>query len=346
MNEPVYAPSLPEIRVDAKEEIPVLDLGPYLAGEPGALDRLAEELRHALENVGFYFVMNHGIDQALIDGTFAAARRFFDELPLERKMARRFNQHNVGYEPIGGSVTRHSKINENNKPNQVESYFIKRDLPAEHPDVVAGVRFRAQNQWPEDLPGFREQCVAYAAAVERLGKSLVPVYARSLGLPADYFDKAFEEPMFTLRLSHYPQRPPQQEEDVFGIAPHTDTGFMTFLPFNEVAGLSIRLPTGRWVDVPGLPGSYLINSGDMLRRWTNDRFLSTPHRVINRSGRERYAIPFFMDCDIRWRMECLPTCLEPGQTPKYPPITYTEYMSWYRAQNYAAPPTDEASPAA
>lgn len=335
MNAPVYAPNLPEIRPDAAEDIPVIDLGPYLAGEPGARERLGAELRHALEEVGFYFVINHGIEQPVVDGAFEAAR-LVHGLPLDDKMAVRFNEHNIGYEPLGGSVTRHSRINANNKPNQVEAFFIKRELPADHPDVVAGKRFRAQNRWPAGAERARELSLAYADAVERMGKSLLPLYALALDLPADHFDVAFAEPMYTLRLSHYPQQP-ARDENTFGIAPHTDTGFMTFLPFNEVAGLAIRLPTGRWVDVPSLPGAYLINSGDLLRRWSNDRFLSTPHRVINASGRERYAVPFFMDCDIRHVMACLPTCVKPGEEPKYPPITYTDYMGWYRSQNYGQP---------
>jgi len=332
MSDTVFAPTLAEIRPDAKEEIPVLDIGPLLAGVPGARERLAGELQYALENIGFYFIVNHGIAQSLVDGAFEAAR-LVHAMPLEDKLALRFNQHNIGYEPVGGSVTRHSALNTNNKPNKVEAFFIKRDLPADHPDVLAGLRFRAQNQWPEAVPEVRTLSMAYAGAMEKLAKSLLPLYALALDLPPDGFDEAFKEPMFTLRLSRYP-RQDVIEENQFGIAPHTDTSFMTMLPFNKIAGLWIRLPTGRWVEVPSMPGTFLVNGGDLMRRWTNDRFLATPHRVINASGQERYAIPFFMDCDYHWRMECLPTCVKKGEEPGYPPITYAEYLSWYRNQNY------------
>jgi isopenicillin N synthase-like dioxygenase len=111
---------------------------------------------------------------------------------------------------------------------------------------------------------------------------------------------------------------------------------MTLLAQNKVPGLSIRLPNGKWVDAPALEGSFLVNGGDMLRRWTNERFLATPHRVINRSGQERYAIPFFFDCNYRAVMECLPTCTGPGNPPKYEPMAYPEYMVWYRNLNYGA----------
>ena len=137
-------------------------------------------------------------------------------------------------------------------------------------------------------------------------------------------------------MSHDPQQEGTDENE-FGLAPHSDTSFMTLLAQNKVPGLSIRLPNGTWVDAPALPGSFLVNGGDMLRRWTNERFLATPHRVINRSGQERYAIPFFFDCAYTTRMACLPTCTGPGNPPRYEPMTYPEYMVWYRNLNYGQP---------
>ncbi len=326
------APSLPPVRSDAAEDIPVLDLGPYLAGVPGALQRLGAELRRAFEEIGFYFITNHGIPQALVDEVFAEAKRFHD-LPLERKLAIRINRHNVGYLPMRGATTRHSQINADNKPNVNEAFFAKRDIPPDHPDVLAEKPFRCANQWPDDLPGFRQTVTAYQAAMERLARSLLPAYAVALDLPAGYFATPFSEPMYTLRMSHYPQHDAPAENE-FGLAPHTDTSFMTLLAQNRIPGLSIRLPTGRWVDAPAIEGTFLVNGGDLLRRWTNDRFLATPHRVVNRSGQERYAIPFFFDCGAEVVMQCLPTCRSAENQPRYEPITYTEYMTWYRDLNY------------
>lgn len=326
----VYAPSLAPIRQDAPEEIPVLDLAELRAGKPGAVERLGTELRHALEEIGFYFVVNHGVPDRLIAGAFAAAKQLFD-LPEEAKLALRINQHNIGYLPFRSSVTRHSKLNANNKPNLVEAFFTKRELTADAPVQP----FRAPNRWPEGLPDFRKTVLAYSDAMEGLGKSLLPLYAAALGLKPDWFLEAFREPMYTLRLAHYPRQDVVQDNE-FGLAPHSDTSFMTLLAQNDVPGLAIRLPNGKWIDAPALPGSVLVNGGDLLRRWTNDRFLATPHRVINRSGQERYAVPFFMDCSYDWRMECIPACQGPGNPPKYDPITYPEYMTWFRNQNYAA----------
>jgi isopenicillin N synthase-like dioxygenase len=332
------APSLNPIRPDAGDEIPVIDLGPYLAGAPGALERTAAELRSAMENVGFYFIVNHGVPQRLIDRTFAAAERFHAQ-PLEDKMALKMDENIVGYLPMQGATVRHSAINKNNKPNLNEAFFINRQLTPDHPDVLAKKPFRVLNRWPEKLPGFREEVLEYIATLEQLGRKLVPLYAVALDLPADYFDAAFREPTFALRLSHYPAQEVIKDNE-FGLAPHTDTSFMTLLPENKVPGLSIRLPNGKWVDAPVLEGSFLVNGGDLLRRWSNDRFLATPHRVTNRSGKERYAIPFFMDCHYDFRMACLPTCQGPDKVPRYEPITYPEYKTWYRNANYAAPPKD------
>ena len=327
---PSLAPSLAQIRPHAPETIPVLDLAPLRRGERAAL---GAQLRRAFEEVGFYFVINHGVPQTLIDDAFEASRQFH-ALPLEQKLALRMNKDNVGYVPVKTSVTRHSPLNANNRPNVVEAFFAKRELPPDHPDRTSGRPFRGVNLWPEALPHFRETAIAYCSAMERLALSLLPLYAIALDLPEDHFAPVFREPSFTLRLSHYPPHD-APEDNEFGLAPHTDTSFMTLLAPNDVPGLSIRLPNGRWVDPPSVPGAFLVNGGDLLRRWTNDRFLATPHRVVNRSGAERYAIPFFLDCDYENVMECLPTCQGPDNPPRYPPIAYPEYMAWFRDLNYA-----------
>lgn len=335
----VLAPSLASIRPDAPEDIPVLDLGDYLLGRNDTRQPLALALRHALEEVGFYFVVNHGVPSELVRSAFRAAREFHAQSE-DTKLALRMNSDNVGYMPFRASVTRHSQLNADNKPNLVEAFFVKRDLPPDHPDRTARRPFRGPNQWPVDLTGFRGAVLAYCDAMERLGKALLPLYATALDLPPDWFDAAFAAPMYTLRLSHYPQQD-QPAENEFGLAPNSDTSFMTLLAQNDIPGLAIRLPNGKWLDAPAIPGSFLVNGGDLLRRRTNERFLATPHRVINRSGRERYAIPFFMDCGYDWRMECLPTCQGASDPPRCEPITYAEYMTWFRNLNYAAAVRDK-----
>ncbi len=170
------------------------------------------------------------------------------------------------------------------------------------------------------------------------------LYAAVLDLPVGWFDEAFVDPMYTLRISRYPQQATLDHREQ-GLAPHTDTSFMTLLPYNPVQGLQVRLADGRWVDVPVIPGSFVVNSGNMLRRWSNNRCMSTPHQVVNLSVQERYAMPFFFDVNRDWLMDCIPTCTSPDNPPRYEPMTYAEYMSWYTtvdaprpaSSNYASP---------
>lgn len=316
----------------SSETIPVIDLGPYLAGEPDALERTARELRFALTEIGFYFIVNHGVPREQIRATFEQVKRFHAQ-PVEKKLTLKLNHHNTGYMPMRGNTLRTSTVQAGTKPNLNEAFFIKRELPADHPDVVADRRFAGANRWPADLPGFREIVLAYANAMEDLVRKMVRLYARALDLPAQYFDAPFRDPQFSLRMTHYPpQDGPVTDE--FGLAPHTDTSFLTLLAPNDVPGLSIRTQSGNWIDAPAIADAYVVNGGQMLQRWTNDVFLATPHRAINRSGGERYAIPFFCDSNIDWPIAAVPTTVGPDKPPKYPTTWYTDYMTWYQKRNY------------
>ena len=311
--------------------IPVIDLGPYLAGEAGALDRAARELRFALSEIGVYFIVNHGMPPAQVRQVFRQTARFHAQ-PLDRKLAIKIDRNNVGYLPLKGDTLRTSTVETVTKANLNEALFVARDLALDHPDVVAGRRFRSANQWP-DLTGFREIVALYCDAMERLVQRLVPLYARALDLPAEYFDGPFTEPQYKLRMTHYPplDGPP---DDEFGIAPHTDTSFLTLLAPNEVPGLSIRTPGGAWIEAPAIPGAFVVNGGLLLQRWTNDCFLATPHRAVNRSGGERYALAFFCDAAIDCPIAAVPTCVGRDNPPKYPVTTYTDYMIRYQERTY------------
>jgi isopenicillin N synthase-like dioxygenase len=316
----------------ANETIPVIDLGPCFAGEPGALDRAARELRHALTEIGFYFIVNHGIPRALVQDAFRQAARFHGQ-PIDEKMKIRIDKHNVGYLPMRGDTLRTSVVQTVTKPNLNEALFVARDLPAGHPDVVADRRFRSANQWPSSLPGFRESVMSYCDALERLVQKLVRLYARALDLPAEYFDAPFTDFQYKLRMTHYPPQPAMADDD-FGIAPHTDTSFLTLLAPNDVPGLSIRNQEGNWIDASAIPDAFVVNGGQLLLRWTNDEFLATPHRAINRSGGERYALAFFCDANIDWPIAAVPTCVGPDRPPKYPTTHYTDYMVAYQKRTY------------
>jgi isopenicillin N synthase-like dioxygenase len=313
--------------------IPVVDLGPYLAGRPGAAVAAATELGRALENVGFFVIVNHGISPALIDDTFAEARRFHAQ-PMDAKLALRMNEHNNGYMMLGRYAVWTSGVNANDKPDLNEAFFVKRERGPDDPLVRAGRRFAGPNQWPAQLPGFREAVLAYTGAVDALGRQVLPLCATALDLPRDAFDDAFAESQFSFRLTHYP--PVAALANQFGIAPHTDANFLTFLAQSEVPGLQVRMPDGTWADVPYVPGSFAVNSGDMMQRWTNHRFKSTPHRALPPVGRPRYAIPYFFGPHLDTEIACLPTCSGLDDPARYPAITYAEYLEWWYDANYNA----------
>jgi isopenicillin N synthase-like dioxygenase len=326
-----------------REIIPVIDLGPYLAGAAGAIDSAAEELRFALTEIGFYFIVNHGVPAAQIDAVYRQTARFH-ALPLENKLEVKLDKHNVGYLPLRGDTLRTSTVATVTRPNLNEAFFVARDLPGDHPDVLADRRFRSANRWPTGLPGFREAVVAYCETMEALVRKLVRLYARALRLPLEYLDQAFKEPQYKLRMTHYPYHS-NLAEDEFGIAPHTDTSFLTLLAPNDVPGLSIRTQSGKWIDAPPIPDAFVVNGGQLLQRWTNDYFLATPHRAVNRSGGERYALAFFCDSNIGWPVAAVPTCVGPEKPPKYATTYYTDYMIGYQQRTYNVFGADDKLPA-
>src|SRR4030095_13650995 len=286
-----------------------------------------------LTAAGFCVFVNHGISQTLIDDTFAQARRFHAQ-PMGAKLALRMNEHNNGYMMLGRYAVWTSDVNANDKPDLNEAFFVKRERGPDDPLVRARRRFAGPNQWPADLPGFRETVLAYTDTVDLLGRKLMPLCATALDLPPDTFDKAFAESQFSFRLTHSP--PVAAGAHHFRLAPHTAANFMTSLAQSEVPGLQVRMPDGTWVEVPYVPGSFAVNSGDMMQRWTNHRFKSAPHRALPPVGRPRYAIPYFMGPHLDTEIACLPTCQGPGNPPRYAPITYAAYLDWWYDANYNA----------
>ena len=315
------------------EAIPVIDVADYLAGRPGALQDVARRLYDALTTVGFMVITGHDVPQAMIDQTFAEAHRLHD-LPMPEKLALKLNEHNNGYMAMSRYAVWTSDVNKNDKPDLNEAFFIKRERGLDNPLRQSGRRFVGANVWPDEtvLPGFRRRALEYAAIMDTFARRLLAPLAVSLDLPPGWFDEAFSESQFTLRLSHYP--PVQAAANQFGIAPHTDSSFMTFLAQTDVPGLQVRTELGDWLNVPYVPGSFAVNSGDMMKRWTNGRFKSTPHRALPSVGQHRYAIPFFLGPQFDWEIACLPTCTGPDNPPRWPPITYAAWQEYWYDANY------------
>ncbi len=324
--------------------IPLIDLAPLTAGGRSGAAEIAPALRQALEEIGFLIIVNHGVSQALIEQTFAQAKRFHAQ-DMAAKQAVLMNAHNNGYMAMARYGVRTSRVSEDALPDMNESFFIKRERPPDDP--LATRRFGGPNEWPTGLPGFREHLLAYTEAVDALGRRLLPAIALALELPPDTFDAAFTESQFSFRLTHYPAQVPPGEVSgpgQFGFAPHTDANFMTFLAQSGVPGLQIQMRSGVWEDVPYVPGSFVVNTGDMLHRWTNGRFKSTAHRVIPPQDRPRYAIPYFLGPHMDTLISCLPGCSGEGRPPFYPDITYDDYIHWWYDTNYNAADQNDLAP--
>ena len=317
----------------AQGRIPVLDIRAYLAGEAGAAAPLARAIARTCEDTGFLVVANHGVPQHLIDDTFAVAERFFTRSEPD-KLALKVGKYNIGYLPFGGQVVRHSPVNKNTKPNFSESFYITRDRAPDHADIVNNKPLVGLNRWPEDMPEFRAATMAYYRAMEAMTTRLVPLFALALDLPADYFAAAFAEPNCTIRLIHYPPHP-SPEDNEFGFAPHTDNNFITFLAQSKLPGLEVRTAEGDWIRPPAVPGTFVVNTGAMLARYSNDRFRATPHRVINRNDRARYACPFFLGPHHDVVVEPVPSCVGPDNPPRYEPTTYGAFTQHLLALNFA-----------
>ena len=202
-------------------------------------------------------------------------------------------------------------------------------------DDAFGRPLQGPNQWPGNLPGFREAVTAYQAAMSGLARRFNRLLALGLDLPETFFDPHFERPTTWLRLMHYPPEPPGTPSDQYGAAPHTDYGFVTFLAQDGRGGLEVRARDGDWIAAPPLAGTFVVNVADMLARWSNDRWTSTPHRVRNTSGRPRYSVPFFWDTDLESEIACLPTCRGPDNPPRYEPVRYGDYVLERLDRNYA-----------
>jgi isopenicillin N synthase-like dioxygenase len=315
--------------------IPVIDITALREGDAGAQAAVAAEIGKACREIGFLYLTGHGVPEATIEAVRDQARRFF-ALPLERRMeivAHR--DHYRGYVPMGAR-------NYSGHVDLVHSFKMQIELPPDDPDLLAGKPLHQPNQWPRDLPGFRETLLAYYAEMDRVTDALLRGFALSLGAPADYFHAFFRKPLTQLSLLHYPPQPPDSPDDQYGIRPHSDTTAFTILGTDPVGGLQVR-PVGQdWVAAPHIPGAYVMNIGDMMARWTNDEFTSTPHRVINLSGKERISVPFFANPDYDAVVTCLPQCQGPERPAKYPPQHVGEYIHGRFTANWKDAPAVKA----
>jgi isopenicillin N synthase-like dioxygenase len=306
-------------------EIPVIDMAPFLQGNAQARAEVAEKIGAACRNIGFFYITNHGVPAELIGRVYAEAARFFSQADAAKaEIAIENSTVHRGYFKIGAENLDPAK--QKRDGDLKEGIKIGRDLGFDHPLVQAATPLHGPNQWPENLPGWQAVMQDYYDVMEALGRQLMRAFALALGLEEGYFEQWLNTPMTTLGLLHYPPQTGRITEAQLGAGAHSDYGCLTMLAQDDAGGLQVLERGGNWLDAPPIPGSFVVTIGDMMERWTNGVFTSTLHRVINISGRERYSLPYFFDPDFNAEITCLPTCLAPGDTPKYPPTTSGRHL--------------------
>ncbi len=300
-------------------DIPIIDLQDYLTNPTEeALDSLAAQLLYASTKVGFYYLKGHGVSPDLVQQTFATSKRFHD-LPIEQKSSIKMDRKEWPVGGVGYMPFHTKKLPTRKKGNANEAFIIKRQVGGK--DVSLG-----ENQWLAEsaVPGFRKDVETYAAAMEQLALKLLPIYCRALKVDTGFFKEGFTAPMYRLRMTKYPSIK-NYEEDEFGIAPHVDSTFITLLAQDKEGLIIYNEKQKHWMLAPVIEDAFIVNTGELLRQWTNDYFLSIKHFANNNhSDTPRYSIPFFFNANADYRMHCIPTCCSENNPPKYPPFSYLE----------------------
>jgi isopenicillin N synthase-like dioxygenase len=299
-----------------QQTIPIVDIAPFLAGSSDGKRQVAHEVGRACEAIGFLAITGHGVAADLIEQTYAMAREFFD-LPAEEKLRVRTTPAGVGYMPL-----------------QLESLAasLGQKTPADLKESMnIGLDFE-QDLWPERPAAAKPTWIAYFQALEALAVQIMRIFALALDLPEHYFDDKIDRPNAFFRMINYPDQQIEPEPGQLRAGEHSDYGSLTILRVEDApGGLQVRNRAGEWVDVPAVPGAFVINIGDMMQHWTNDRWVSTLHRVMNPPrdkalGSRRQSLVFFHSPNSDTLLTCIESCCGPENPPKYEPVLAGEYL--------------------
>jgi isopenicillin N synthase-like dioxygenase len=304
--------------------VPIIDISGLRAQDPAERERVASELGRAAAEVGFFYISGAGVDDAVFERMLAATKEFF-ALPVDEKMRYYIglSKCHRGYVPAGeeGLAT--------GTPEMKEAFDTALDLPADDPDYLVGNPMLGPNTWP-DLPGFAEAVTAYYQAVLDVGHRLLWAFAVALGEDPDTFSKHATKTPSQLRLIHYPYNPDAVDGE--GIGAHTDYECFTLLK-PTAPGLEVLNGAGEWIDVPPVPGTFVVNIGDMLELWTNGAYVATSHRV-RKVKEERYSFPLFFNVDYHTEVKPLPQFVSRDDKPR-PTVRAGEHLFAQTAQTFA-----------
>jgi isopenicillin N synthase-like dioxygenase len=308
--------------------VPVIDIAPFTGGPPGGRAAVAEAVDAACTDIGFFSITGHGVDGRLVDRMLAVSRAFFD-LPAACKQAvkRPRPEQSRGYIALGEENLSYSRGD--TATTDLKEFFAigPVDVPDEEyyrrPEAYPSF---APNLWPARPAELRAVWTEYYRVMEELAARLMGIFAAALGLPEAFFHDKTDRHISGIRANHYPEQiePPPPGQVRAGA--HTDYGAVTILLPENVPGLQVLDRAGAWQDVTAPPGTFVCNIGDLMQRWTNDRWISTMHRVVNppreaARGNRRLSIPFFYQPNYDAVIACLPGCSGPGNPPRYEPVT-------------------------
>ena len=283
---------LPTARKLAFTDVPVVDLAPAWSGVAAKRRAVAAEITDVCARVGFMYIENHRMAPADIEAIFTTAADFHSlplDVKMESAMSRNPDAQGQGYLPGMNKGT-----GKNLSENLQEAFQFRRPLADDDPDLLAGKPLHGRIPWPRAMANLKPRMMAYYDKINVLGYELLALFELGLDMPAGTLKQYFKKDMNSLRILHYPPQTPEDDGVHLGARAHTDTNAFTILAQDNNGGLEIRNRDNEWVAVPPIECTYVVNVGEVLKVWTDAVLSSTLHRVINRSGRERYSIPFFM----------------------------------------------------
>ena len=302
----------------AASEIPVIDMAPLVDGSdvPG----VAARMLGAVTGIGFFYVKNHPIPGPVIERARAAAVRFFS-LPEEVKARVAINRYHRGFLGMGDS-----RMPGNRRTDYKESFVWGLESTPEEPAPGKANPFRTPNLWPQSMPELHRDLSPFLEHAQICAIHLMQAFAVGLGASREAFLGSSSRPISRASIVHYPPQPAELGDQQFGVGAHTDFGCLTVLCQDEVGGLQVLNAAGEWVTAHPIAGTLVVNVGDLMARWSNDRFRSTPHRVVNASGQHRYSLVAAYDPDAASLVD--PKDLLPaGESPHYAPVTCGAYIT-------------------
>ncbi|KAK7197646.1 thymine-7-hydroxylase [Novymonas esmeraldas] len=308
--------------------LPVIDVAPLYNDNKADLLRVARAIDEACRTWGFFYITGHNIQKGRMELLTETANKFF-ALPHEEKMRIDIEKttNHRGYGTYAAEQLDPSKPGD-----WKETFDMGCHLPLDHPAVAAGKPLRGPNNHPTWVEGWTELMEGHYADMQRLALLLLRALALAINIDEDFFVPKFYEPLSVFRMIHYPALPDEKGRVVCGA--HTDYGIVTLLYQDRVGGLQVKNVQGEWIDAPPIEGSFVVNIGDMMAMWSNGRYKSTLHRVLN-PGVDRISMPFFCEPNPETLISCLPNCCDEANPPLFPDVKAGEWLVKRFKQTYA-----------